>query len=438
MLRKVEKRQSPLNRYDPLASSPSTQPQFLPSSAVDRFRALHKLGKYPQSLTPPPCMLSSKQYRPLNKSEKILPSIATAAASSQTSPSTSKSSSSLPYNGVRPSVSKIGSRALLQEDIKENIISSRDNKANAFRSYDPLLPPRPDTYKYIGSTRLLQNTRLVRALFDPQCANIQLVERDVEYLRAFLPNTLPNRLTTRIEADIILDEKTAIILYPLREIGQSTAQDPNAGLNELVATIARIGPRYKALWLILEENNNNRIKACDRSNGLPVSYITNIDRGGSSAFTMMASPAAALNGKETIMTRVDPYPGPVTVQLNKLLAWLPFTYNRCGWQRRQSNAMNNDDSCGYQRRWDHQGPQGYYLAPPLPHELPDVNELEFEVKVLFASDEQCAAWMARAIGEEITTRIENEKRMGIRREQDGWQDREEWVWRDWLNEQDST
>ncbi|ORZ13452.1 hypothetical protein BCR41DRAFT_371568 [Lobosporangium transversale] len=138
------------------------------------------------------------------------------------------------------------------------------------------------------------------------------------------------------------------------------------------------------------------------------------------------------------MTRVDPYPGPVTVQLNKLLAWLPFTYNRCGWQRRQSNAMNNDDSCGYQRRWDHQGPQGYYLAPPLPHELPDVNELEFEVKVLFASDEQCAAWMARAIGEEITTRIENEKRMGIRREQDGWQDREEWVWRDWLNEQDST
>ncbi|KAF8937312.1 hypothetical protein BGZ47_009098 [Haplosporangium gracile] len=135
-------------------------------------------------------------------------------------------------------------------------------------------------------------------------------------------------ITSPVEADLILDEHTAIIFHPLGDLGQAIGLDVEGGLKTLVATLARIGPRYKNLWLIFEE------------------YY---------------SPA--------------------------------------------------------------------YLA---------MDEIPFETQVLFASDERYAARMVRAIAEGIVRRIDRPAKEGIRRDEDGWQDAEEWLWRDWLNDQDST
>ncbi|KAG0286724.1 hypothetical protein BGZ96_009211 [Linnemannia gamsii] len=68
------------------------------------------------------------------------------------------------------------------------------------------------------------------------------------------PDTTHGQDTTSpVEADLILDEHTAILFHPLGDLGQATGFDVEGGLKILVATLARIGPRYKNLWLIFEE-----------------------------------------------------------------------------------------------------------------------------------------------------------------------------------------
>ncbi|KAF9973138.1 hypothetical protein BGZ73_003631, partial [Actinomortierella ambigua] len=114
-------------------------------------------------------------------------------------------------------------------------------------------PPNSIQHTYIASNCILQHSALVSALKNPACGGIELIERDFEYLREYLPASTKNRGSTRLEADLILDEANAVLLYPLASIGQADPQDAEEGLNELRACLDRIGRRYSVLWLILEE-----------------------------------------------------------------------------------------------------------------------------------------------------------------------------------------
>ncbi|KAG0243142.1 hypothetical protein BGW41_002782 [Actinomortierella wolfii] len=61
-----------------------------------------------------------------------------------------------------------------------------------------------------------------------------------------------------------------------------------------------------------------------------------------------------------------------------------------------------------------------------------------QVRVLFASSEETTAMMIRRIGDGLVRQIEEAARAGLRREHDGWRNGDEWLSRDWLNQQDST
>ncbi|KAI1318560.1 hypothetical protein EDD11_006250 [Mortierella claussenii] len=375
-------------RRNQLSPPPSSYPderqgsQFLPASAVDRFIALRRLGqvKSPQA---PPTGTSNAAQPPPAKQRKI--DMTKGDATFPPAVSTRRSRNDGPFQTVAPEE---------HDSNKAELVVSRP--------YDLLSPPGPDIHRYIASTRPLQNAALVHALLDPNCANIQLLERDVEHLRELLPESTPNRLTTYVEADLVLDEETAIILYPLRLIGQSSVQDPDAGLNELIAVVARIGPRYKMLWIIFEEYSASR-------SSTPLASKPGIGRSPLSDPPLM---------------RLDPYAGPVMQQLNKLMAWIPFTHEQRGWLSRLRHQKGDRPRSITQEL--------FQLA------FSDVSELPFETRLLFASDERCAAWLARAIGEGIAARIDHQAKLGVRRPHDGWQNRDEWVWREWLSEQDST
>lgn len=201
--------------------------------------------------------------------------------------------------------------------------------------------------------------------------------------------------------DLIVDEKNGILFYPLREIGQSTAQDPDAGLNELLRTLIRIGPRYQNLWIIFEEYNWWSLTHTIRS---------------VQAVSASSVPTSAL--ASTSALRIDPYAGPVMVQMRKLLAWIPTTTDIRSWISRislhQPSLHNNEDDDDNQ------------------------TAIQFHTRVLYASDERHAARMSRAIGDRVVDEIDHGAKMGIRQDKDGWMDRDEWLWRDWLNTQDST
>ncbi|KAF8939469.1 hypothetical protein BGZ58_009643 [Dissophora ornata] len=367
----------------PLATSSL---RLQPSSVVDKFVALQMLAR--RKLAPPSSTTSAKRQKLGSKR----------LAHTQLG--------STPYIQLQ---SRLNPTADIQPS-KPNVISDPP----VTRPYDPLPSPGPEIHRYIASSRLLQNTTIVQALLNPECARLQLAERDVEYLRALLPEWTRNRSTTRVEADIIVDEANAIIFYPLREIGQTMAKDPDAGLNELMSTLARIGPRYKVLWLIFEEYSWNNPSGM--RNTVSAGNSVDTTAGHGDATTCMGSRAHSI-------ARLDPYAGPVAVQLNKLITWLPFTYDRRGWLSRVSHSQHPES-------YDHDSFPFAYAKMS--------EELKFETKVLFASDARCAAWLTRAIGDGIAARIENAAQAGVRRDEDGWQSREEWIWREWLNDQDST
>jgi len=251
---------------------------------------------------------------------------------------------------------------------------------------------------------------------------------------------MQERAEVRVEADIILDEKNAVIFYPLCDIGQGTAQDPNSGLSELIATVARIGPRYRVVWLIFEEYSWHRASdtrprqfAMENSFGpIPVqsqhqgSFATGAGARSSLAAAAISTTHAAnvASSQHRVSTlRLDPYPGPVMGQLNKFMAWRLTSGDQRAWL---SNLSHGTPSSNEQPK------------DPFTFVLGRVSELKFETRVLFASDERCAAWMTHAIGEAIVARIDSDVQAKVRRDEDGWQSREEWTWRDWLNEQDST
>ena len=189
--------------------------------------------------------------------------------------------------------------------------------------------------------------------------------------------------------------------------------DAEGGLKTLVATLARIGPRYKNLWLIFEEYYS------------PAHLVT----AGSIRITtsIQQAPSAPLS----ILVQPNPYTGPTMKYLSQFMAWVPSTQTRTRWLSRIRRPP------GHQSRQTKGGnvqQQSFGMQDPGQA----MDEIPFETQVLFASDARCAARMVRAIGEGIVRRIDRAARDGIRKDEDGWQDAEEWLWRDWLNDQDST
>ncbi|KAK3847238.1 MAG: hypothetical protein J3R72DRAFT_486045 [Linnemannia gamsii] len=289
------------------------------------------------------------------------------------------------------------------------------------RAYDVLPPPdSKETHKYIASSRLLQKTALVKALEDADCGRVSLVERDFEYLRDITPDTAQGQdATSLVEADLTLDEHTAVIFHPLGDLGQAAGMDVKAGLNTLVATLALIGPRYKSLWLIFEEYYT------------PVSLTTSTNFRSGDNTKSRSLPRAPLIPAN--LTRPNPYTGPTMTYLSQFMAWVPITQTRTRWLSRIRHSTKPRTSQQQQQQ-----PQQQQQSFGVKNPGQAMDEVPFETQVLFASDERCAARMVRAIGEGIVRRIDRAARNGVRRDEDGWRDAEEWLWRDWLNDQDST
>ncbi|KAG0258870.1 hypothetical protein BG011_003006 [Mortierella polycephala] len=420
-----------------LQSLPSSKPlssQFLPGSVIDRFLALHSLGRGTstspaQSSTSPP----NSTGRISTKRQKLSPAIPTkhpphtrtplrhplsSLTNQYTTTSGPKSKVQTDTTGCSGTESLACATALDHRD-NNNALACTVFSTEPVRSYDRLQPPSLETHRYIASSRILQNRALVNALIDPECGRVQLVERDFEYLRMLLPTGTSNHTTTRVEADLILDEDTAIVLYPLRELGQATIQDSNAGLNELLAVLARIGPRFKTVWLMLEEYTWSSTAAASRQRRSSTAV-----EGCSPVSWFGSFPGST----PALVPRINAFAGPVTAQLNKLMAWIPSTHDRQHWRSRMTNRIEPQ--------------QGFYHPGNVHDQLLSVfkgaDAFRFETRVLYASDERYTARIVRAIGEGIVTRINSAVAAGVRRDEDGWCSGKEWLWRDWLNDVDST
>ncbi|KAF9549997.1 hypothetical protein EC957_002058 [Mortierella hygrophila] len=411
---------------------------FLPSSAINKFIALRSLAKPSLPTAPAPISTSSsrpskklrvdsvspvtpssplpQQYPHLSVSPSR-PHIRSTFHSTNNNPARSRSStSSSPAPRTRtPTIPKRLPPTLSLVVKKEPLPKHIDLPTTVPREYDPLpAPGSEETHKYIASSRLIQKTALVKALVDPGCGRVSFVERDFEYLRCMTPDTGQGLDgTSPVEADLILDEHNAILFYPLGDLGQASGLDVEGGLKTLVATLASIGPRYTNLWLIFEEYYS------------PAHLVTT----GSIRITtgMQQAPSVPL----PILARPNPYIGPTMKYLSQFMAWVPSTQTRTRWLSRISYPIGHQS---HQTKRSNVQQQSFGMQDPGQ----SMDETPFETQVLFASDEWCAARMVRAIGEGIVRRIDRAARDGVRKDEDGWQDAEEWLWRDWLNDQDST
>ncbi|CAJ0832463.1 8620_t:CDS:10 [Entrophospora sp. SA101] len=118
------------------------------------------------------------------------------------------------------------------------------------------LPAPTTVHKYIISSRLLQNNRLLTALRSDNC-KVELIERDFEYLKTFLSDDYyeQQKNLNYVEADLILDERTAMIYFPLNKISQIQI------FTQFLNTLTRLAQKYSNFYLILEnytrKNNNN-------------------------------------------------------------------------------------------------------------------------------------------------------------------------------------
>ncbi|KAG9068782.1 hypothetical protein KI688_011067 [Linnemannia hyalina] len=379
---------------------------FLPSSAINKFIALRSLAKLSLPTASAPISTSSsrsskkpridpvspvtpssplpKQYPHLTVSASR-PHVASTFHSTNNNPARSSSStSSSPAPRTRtPTIPKRIPPTLSLVVKKDHLPKHIDLPTFVPREYDPLpAPGSEDTYKCIASSRLIQKTALVKALVDPDCGRVSLVERDFEYLRYMSPDTRQGLDgSSPVEADLILDEHTAILFHPLGDLGQASGLDVEGGLKTFVATLARIGPRYTNLWLIFEEYYS------------PAYLVT----AGSIRTTagMHHAPSVPL----PILARPNPYTGPTMKYLSQFMAWVPSTQTRTRWLSRircpSGHQSLQTKGCNVQQ-------QAFGMQDPGQ----SMDEISFETQVLFASDERCAARMVRAIGEGIVRRID--------------------------------
>ncbi|KAJ3339500.1 Cytochrome c oxidase assembly protein cox15 [Gonapodya sp. JEL0774] len=111
---------------------------------------------------------------------------------------------------------------------------------------------RPLTY--IASSRLIQNLPLARAL--ENVFTVRIVERDYG---AAIPRITTELHTIRTipDADLVIDERTAVIYYPLHLLSQSTTHDSICrvldGARELKSSILNMAWRYERVWVVLED-----------------------------------------------------------------------------------------------------------------------------------------------------------------------------------------
>ncbi|KAF9334874.1 hypothetical protein BG006_001345 [Podila minutissima] len=380
---------------------------FSASAAIDRFMALHRHGDRQQ---PSSTNATNSEARPSSRKGK---------ATKLSVPTTIKDSSTYhPYKNK----GKSDRKALPPDPVlsrTDNRVQEQARQEQHPQTYQSPPPNSSESHRYIASEHLLQNTGLVRALRDPACAHADLVERDFSYLRSILPPLTKNRDTTRVEADLVLDEHNAALFYSLRLLGQASLSSDtgsSSGLEELVYCIARIGPRYKVLWIVLEEYNwTPRTRATTPHLTNAFMDPTAKKRQVSPAFLASSLPRQSPAQRAI---KINPYIGPVMDGLTKLLSWVTVCHNQNTWMSKLPTHTGEGDT---------------YPSITLGR-----GQKRFQTQILFAADERAAARMVRSIGDRILGQIQEAVEQGVRGERDGWQSREEWLWREWLNEQEST
>lgn len=185
----------------------TTSSRFSPSSAVDRFVALQR-RKRPAS--PSPLVPASRQ----SSSESIQPPVTKRQRHGPTSHDRAQTPppSSGDMQGRASTHSPGAKRDRVQGRVQEQTFvhgtarihssasySSEASSPVVVRPYDTLPAPSQEIHRYITSTRVIQNTAIVRSLLDPECGRSQLVERDVEYLRVNTPIlSLKTRATKQV------------------------------------------------------------------------------------------------------------------------------------------------------------------------------------------------------------------------------------------------
>ncbi|RHZ88713.1 hypothetical protein Glove_21g226 [Diversispora epigaea] len=105
------------------------------------------------------------------------------------------------------------------------------------------LPMPINTHKYIISARMLVNRKFLIALRGDDC-KVELIERDFEFMRPFLLDSESE--TFNVECDLIIDENTGIIYYPLNLISQEHS------VHDIAQTLVRLHQKYSRIFLIFE------------------------------------------------------------------------------------------------------------------------------------------------------------------------------------------
>ncbi|CAG8527483.1 4840_t:CDS:10 [Ambispora gerdemannii] len=125
------------------------------------------------------------------------------------------------------------------------------------------LPIPITTHTYIISSRLLQNRAFVTALRSEDC-KVELIERDFEYLRTTLPDNVST--TQHVDADLILDEESALIFLSLLQLSQQNSASNKKSSTEAALSILHLHKKYANLYLVLEtyawnQKSNDSIKS---------------------------------------------------------------------------------------------------------------------------------------------------------------------------------
>ncbi|KAF9409964.1 hypothetical protein BGZ94_001797 [Podila epigama] len=420
---------------------------FSASSAIAKFMALHQHGRQQRKQQEQP---NQNQRKTVACNKRQLPIEST------------ELSAPLKHSQKRTSMLKNDIQSSNNIELKHNNhthqtrtkqavlrVSADDNTTLSLTgNIQPTQPgstrTRLEQHRYIISTHLLQNTELIRALLDPACANVDLVERDFEYLRKMLPESTRNRDTIRVEADLVLDEHNAVIFYPLRLLGQrkSTMRDIShnnptggskrcsssilfSGLEELAEFIARVGPRYRVLWIILEEYSwtPNPISNCKSLGAMAFQFLPKSTKTTLSISQQVPQQVPQRAPQHAILN-INPYVGPVMEGLTVLLSWAATCQERDHWLAMVSTESLTTSSHHHGRARSGVGS--------------NYRQRRFQTQILFASDARSSALVARTIGDKIVAQLEHIVAQGLRHERDGWQNKEEWLWREWLNEQEST
>ncbi|CAG8594593.1 12683_t:CDS:2, partial [Acaulospora morrowiae] len=126
------------------------------------------------------------------------------------------------------------------------------------------LPMPMNVHKYIISVRMLANRGFLTSSRGVNC-KLEFVERDFEYMRPLLLDIESE--TLHVECDVILDENTGIIFYPLNLISQEHS------VPKIARTLVRLHQKYPNLYLILESYTWNHRPSSNDTESLSLPYF---------------------------------------------------------------------------------------------------------------------------------------------------------------------